>query len=226
MKDYCKDCMVRQKGLFYSLLNDQKEKISCIMSINRYRKKQILFLEGNSSHYIYAIRSGTVKIYKTDEDGKAHILRILNDGDLLAFDAIYSSKYSYSAEAIEDSEICMMRKVDFMTLLKKDADLSIEIIKILTRELEETRCFIRDFMTRTASQKIAQFLMSPPHTISSDNALKKTITLPLSRKELSEMLGLSSETVSRTLSRFERDNIVKVNGKKILILDHRKLSSI
>lgn len=226
MKDYCKDCIVRQKGIFHNLLSNQKDKISCIMNLNKYRKKQIVFLEGNSSHYIYAIKSGIVKIFKTSTDGKDHILRILNAGDLLAFDAIYNTEYSYSAESIEDSEICIMKKEDLIALLKKDADLAIEIIKILTRELEETRCFIRDFTTRTASQKIAQFLLSPPYIFSSVKTVKKTITLPLSRKEFSEILGLSAETVSRTLSQFERDQIVKVNGNKILLLDPQKLSSM
>lgn len=226
MKSYCKDCVVRETGIFSNLLKNQKDKITCIMNLNEYRKRQIVFLEGNSSHYIFAIKSGTVKIFKTAEDGKSHILRILNNGDFLAFDAIYSNEYHYSAETIEDSEICMMRKDDFITLLKKDVDLSIEIIKILTRELEETRCSIRDLTTRTASQKIAQFLRFSPNIFSSTKAAEKTITLPLSRKELSEMLGLSSETVSRTLSQFERDQIVKVNGKKILILNPQRLSSL
>ncbi len=226
MKDYCKDCIVRKQGIFNSLLSEQKDKILCIMNMNKYRKKQIIFLEGNSCHYIFAIKSGVVKIFKTAEDGKDHILRILNDGDLLAFDAISGNEYHYSAEAIENSEICMMKKDDLIALLRKDADLAIEIIKILTRELEETRCSIRDLATMTASQKIACFLLSPPHRFSSTKAIKKTITLPLSRKEISEMLGLTQETVSRTLSQFERDQIVKVNGKKILLLDLRKLSSM
>lgn len=226
MKNYCKNCILKNKGIFSNLSINHKDKISCIMSLNKYKKRQILFLEGNSSHYIYAIKSGVVKIFKTTEDGKTHILRILNDGDLMAFDAVYSSEYHYSAEIIRDSEICMMKKKDFITLLKKDADLAIEIIKILTRELEEIRCSIRDLTTKTASQKIAWFLLSSPHIFSSDKAIKKTITLPLSRRELSEMLGLSPETVSRTLSQFERDSIIKVNGKKILVLEPQELSSI
>lgn len=226
MKSYCKDCVVREKGIFFNLLKNQKDKIACIMTMNKYSKRQILFLEGNTSHYIYAIKSGVVKIFKTAEDGKTHILRVLNSGDLLAFDAVYSEKYSYSTEAIENSEICMMRKKDFISLLKKDVDLAIDIIKILTLELEETRCFIRDFIARTANQKVARFLLSQPPIFFSNDTIKRNITLPLSRKEISEMLGLTSETVSRTLSQFERDNIVKINGKKILILNSRKLSSI
>lgn len=226
MKDYCKGCVIREKGIFNGLLSEQQEKISCIMDLNKYRKKQLVFLEGNSSHYIFVIKSGIVKIFKTSEDGKSYILRVLNDGDLLAFDALYSDEYLYSAEAIENSEICMMRKDDFITLLKKDTEMAIDIIKMLVRELEETRCFIRDFITKTASQKIAQFLLSPPYIFSSVYAVKKANILPLSRKEFSEILGLSAETVSRTLSQFERDKIVKVNGSKILILDPQKLSSI
>ncbi len=226
MKNHCKDCILKKKGIFSSLSKNHTDKISCIMDLNSYRKRQILFLEGNHSHYIYAIKSGLVKIFKTSEDGKDHILRILKDGDLIAFDTIYSNEYNYSVETIEDSEICMMRKGDFISLLKNDTELAIEIIKILTRELEETRCSIRDLTAKTASQKIAWFLLSSANISSSSRAIDKTITLPLSRKEFSEMLGLSSETVSRTLSRFERDQIVKVNGKKITIIAPRKLSSI
>ena len=228
MKGYCKDCVVRERGIFSDLLNNQKDKITCIMNLNRYVKRQILFLEGNSSHYIYAIKSGTVKIFKTGEDEKPHILRILNEGDLLAFDAIYSKEYQYSAETIECSEICMMRKEDFIALLKKDANLAIELIKVLTRELEEARCYIRDLTTGTAAKKIAHFLLSSPHTLtnSSTKVMEKAVILPLSRQELSEMLGLSPETISRTLSQFEKDRIVKVNGKKILICNPQKLHDL
>lgn len=226
MKDYCKGCIVKEKGIFSSLLRNQKNKISCIMDLHRYRKKQILFLEGNPNHHIYAIKSGIVKIFKTTEGGKDHILKILNDGNLMAFDATYSNEYNYSAEVIEDSEICMMKKDDFISLLKEDADLAIEIIKILTRELEEARCSIRDLTTKTAFQKVAWLLLSLPNIFSSANDLKRTITLPLSRKELSDMLGLSPETLSRILSQFEQDNIVKISGKKILVLAPRKLASI
>lgn len=224
MKNHCKDCLVEENGLFSNLIKQHKDKIACIMARNKYRKGQVIFLEGNSSHYIYAVRSGIVKTFKMEVDGKTHILKVLKDGDLLAFDAIYSNDYHYSAEAIEDSEICMMRKDDFIALLKREADMAIELIKVLTRELEEARCYITYLATKTASQKIAQFLLSSPSVTSSSSSVKKLIILPLSRKELSELLALSPETVSRTFSQFEKDKILKVNGKEISICDTEKLS--
>ena len=226
MKDHCKDCVHREKGVFSGLHEGQVEKIACIMDHNRYRKKQVLFLEGNASHFIYAIKSGIVKIFKTAEDGKTHIMRVLSGGDFVGFDAVYNEEYLYSAETIEDSEICMMKKEDFNSLLHNDAEMAVELIKVLTRELDEARCFIRDLTIKTASQKVARFLLSPNSSSTPSSSAGRNITLPLSRRELAEMLGLTPETISRTLSRFEKERIVKVNGRDILITDHRRLSSV
>ncbi len=226
MQCACDDCPISQNGILINLLETQKQKILCLMEKNKYKKKQVVFLEGNANHYIFAVKFGRVKVYKTAEDGKDQIIKIANIGDFLAFDAIYSKEYHYSAETIEDAEICMIEKKAFIRLVESDVDLAIKIIKVLARDLEILRCALRDLTTKTASQKLSQLLLSSSESFSSIKATSEAVTLALSRKELAEMLGLSTETVSRTLSQFERDHLVKITGKEIIILDRQRLSDI
>ncbi len=222
----CQDCIIRDVTIFSDLGAGELKSISQLIHLSRYRKHQILFLEDNPAQTVFIIKSGMIKVSKSLEDGREQILRILRSGDILGFEAIYEDTYSATAEALSDAELCCLNKERFLYLLETSARLSLKMMKALGKELEEARSQIRDLGLKSAREKMATFLLSQISSSHGTGNKGQKLILELSRQEVSEMVGLSQETVSRILSEFKKDKIIKTDRKEIVILKPDKLTSL
>lgn len=222
----CQDCIIREVTVFSGLEAEELESIGQLVYLSKYRRHQVLFLEDNPAQMVFIIKSGMIKISKSLEDGREQILRILRPGDILGFEAIYEDSYSAMAEALSDGELCCLNKEKLLHLLDTNPKISLEMVKALGKELEEARSKIRDLGLKNAHEKIATFLLSQMFPLDKSGSKGQKLILNLSRREISEMVSLSQETVSRVLSEFKRDKIIKTNRKEILILNSDQLISL
>lgn len=222
----CQNCIIRNVTIFSDLGTEELKNISQLIHMNRYRKHQILFLEDNPAKTVFIIKSGMIKVSKSLEDGREQILRILKSGDILGFEAIYEDTYSATAEVLLDAELCCLNKEKLLHLLETNARISFKVMKALGRELEEARSKIRDLGLKNAHEKMATFLLSQISPSGKSGSKRQKLTLGLSRQEISEMVGLTQETVSRILSEFNKDKIIKTNRKEIVILNPARLTSL
>lgn len=222
----CQDCIIRDVTIFSNLGAQELESISQLTHLSKYRRHQILFLEGNPTQMAFIIKSGMIKISKSLEDGREQILRILKPGDILGFEAIYKDSYSATAETLSEAQLCCLSKERFLHLLETNPGISLKMVQALGRELEEARAKIRDLGLKNAREKMATFLLSQISPSDKFGSKGQKLTLGLSRQEISEMVGLSQETVSRILSEFKKDKIIKMNRKEIVILNPARLISL
>jgi len=167
-----------------------------------------------------------IKVSKSLEDGREQILRVLRSGDILGFEAIYEDSYSATAEALSKAELCCLNKERLLQLLETNSRISFKMMKALGKELEEAQSKIRDLGLKNAREKMATFLLSQVSPSEKSGDKEKKLTLGLSRQEISDMVGLSQETVSRILSEFKKDKIIKTDRKEIVILKPDKLTSL
>ncbi|MGE5653262.1 MAG: Crp/Fnr family transcriptional regulator [Bacillota bacterium] len=216
---------LRKIRLFSDLDDQELEQIASIVITRKCKKRTILFTEGEPGDTIYFVKSGRVKIFKTTEDGREQILRLIEPGEVMAEAVLFESGgYPASAEVMEDSEICLIRNPDLEQLVMQHGEIAIRLIRVLSRRLKEAQHNVRDLALKDAYARTASILLKmvqnskvTPHGIE--------VKPDLSRQELANMVGTSRETVSRILSDFQQQKILVAERNKIVLLDKEKLGS-
>jgi CRP/FNR family transcriptional regulator len=222
----CADCPVLRTSLFQSLTPEQIQRVGCVFRPARYRRNQILFFEGGTAQHLFALHTGLVKMVKSLENGKDRITGVLFPGELFGLESLTDLAYPITAVALRDCEICAAPREDFSTFLQTNPDLAIGMVRFLVGELERVRTQVTDMSFKDARMKVATFLLSLlSHDTPATNE-NLTLTLPLSRQEISEVLELSPETVSRTLSAFRREQLVTARGRQMVIQNRADLEAV
>ena len=219
----CQHCQARFKSVFCDLSEEDLNTLNLSKGCNTFKKGQVVFNEGSFAHGIFCMNSGKVKIAQAGDEGKEQIVRFAKDGDILGYQTLLSGdKYSCSATAIDDASICFIPKNTFFNLIGKNANLSMEIMKLLSHDLKKAEHKITDLAQKPVRERMAEALLFLKETYGYEND-NATINVILSREEIANMVGTARETATRLLSEFKDDSIVELVGKKIKILNHQKL---
>ncbi len=179
--------------------------------------------EGGSAQHVFALHTGLVKVVKSLENGKDRITRVLFPGELLGLEALTEQTYPLTAVTLRDCEICASSRDEFLEFLRANPDIALGMIRFLVGEVTRVRTQVTDMSFKDARMKVATLLLSLVHTEVEGPAQAHALTLPFSRQEISEILELSPETVSRTLSSFRREQVLEARGRKLSIQDVGKL---
>ena len=225
MGPMCVDCPVLKGVLFRGLSEEQIARLSCVFRPTRYRRAQILYFEGGTCQHVFALHSGLVKIVKSLENGKDRITRVLFPGELFGLEALTEANYPLTAVTLRDCEICAASRDEFMDFLHVNPDIALGMVRFLVSEVTRVRTQVTDMSFKDAHMKVATLLLSL--VTSETETLPRTYSfqLPFSRQEISEILELSPETVSRTLSSMRREQVVDARGRRVTIQDTDKLRS-
>jgi CRP-like cAMP-binding protein len=211
--------------LFRGLSSEQIQRLGCIFRPARYRRNQILFFEGGTAQHVFALHAGLVKIVKSLENGKDRITRVLFPGELFGLEALTESTYPLTAVTLRDCEICAASRDEFLEFLHANPDIALGMIRFLVGEVMRVRTQVTDMSFKDARMKVATLLLSLLQTEIEGPVKEHSLVLPFSRQEISEILELSPETVSRTLSSFRREQVLEARGRKLAIQDVDKLQS-
>lgn len=214
------------KGIpvFSQLKQQDIEKISKISIERSLKKGTIIFMEGDPGEAFYFIKSGKVKVYKTTLDGREHIFTILSAGGVFAEVALFNDiAYPASAEVIEDAEIGMIKNKDLEDLIRTNAEIALEIIKVFSKKLFNSQQKVKELALGDTYMRIAKNLITfgKEHGTKTPDGVE--IKLNISRQELANMIGTARETVSRALSQFKKEGAIDIEGKKITIKNMEKL---
>ncbi len=195
--------------------------LSKARGVSRYKKKEVIFHVGDTPHYLYFLSKGSVKTYKTHDDGKELITDVLRPGDFFGHVALFEARpYTDSALVLEESEICKIPKEDFLALVHRNRDVARQFIKILSNQVEEQEKHLLRLAYDTVRKRTAEALLGLYHKKDKDPALRIT------RDDLADLVGTATETVIRCLSEFKEDGFVEVKGREILIQNPRGLEKI
>lgn len=222
----CANCPVLKTSLFQDLSGDQIQSLGCVFRPARYRRNQILFFEGGIAQHLFALHSGLVKMVKTLDNGKDRITGVLFPGELFGLESLTDVSYPLTAVALRDCDICAAPRDDFSAYLRTNPDIAIGMVRFLVGKLERVRTQVTDMSFKDARMKLATFLLS---LVTSDTPAENgtvNLTLPLSRQEISEVLELSPETISRTLSSFRREQLLVARGRRMTIQNRDGLAAV
>lgn len=189
--------------------------------IKSFKKKSEIFSEGDSPSYVYFIKSGNVKTYKSHPDGKELITNLYKENDFFGYEPVLeNTNFTDTAIALEDSDLVMIPKNDFITLLHNQPDVSASFISLLCKKVSEKEAQLLHLAYNSVRQRTAEALLKMWQ-------LKKgTDPLSVLRDDLAKMVGTASESVIRILSDFRDEGLIEMEGTKIKLMQANKLEQV
>jgi CRP/FNR family transcriptional regulator, dissimilatory nitrate respiration regulator len=219
--------LLRRCPLFAGLKEEDLKKIRAIASLKRVGKKEVLFSEGEKAKGFYVILSGKVKLYKISPEGKEQILHVVSAPDAFAEAALFlEGNYPAFAEALSDGQLLFFPKRDFIQLIGRNPQLSINMIISLSHFLRKFASLIEELSLKEVSSRIAKYLIDLSLKLSKEGKSPKEVELDLSKTQLASKLGTISETLSRTLAKMKAKGIIDVKKNKILIINREMLEKL
>ncbi len=219
----CAHCAKRFTNVFCNAKYDMMQEINAEKVCTQYKKGENIFKEGTNPHGIFCVNYGKIKLSKMGDDGKEQIIRLVKSGDPLGYRALLSGdKYSSSAVAIEDSGVCFVPKELFLGILQRDSNLSLEMMKMLSDDLKKAEMQITHLAQKPVRERVAEALLFIKETYGFEED-GKTIDATFSREDIANIVGTATETAIRLLSEMNKDKIIQLAGKKIVITDLPKL---
>jgi DNA-binding response OmpR family regulator len=211
-----------------AFIQDAKESANIQLTSNErelydYKKKQMLYAEGQRPKAVYYIKSGKIKTYKTNEAGKELITNIYSAGDFFGYTYILEEiNYKENAQAFEDAEVMHIPKDDFITLISGDPQVAKQFIKIIAHSILDKEESLLNLAYNSLRKKVAYQLLQVFDKFKKENAN----TINLSRENLAQTAGIATESLIRTLSDFKAEKLIDIQGSTIIILNENKLRNL
>jgi CRP/FNR family transcriptional regulator len=222
----CNNCTTRFTSIFCKAENDTVDSINDSKVCTPYNKGHYIFREGMRPQGVYCVNYGKIKLLKVGEDGKEQILRLVKPGDLLGYRSLLGEgNYNTSAVVMEDTGVCFIPKDLFMGILQRDGVLSMEMMKLLSQDLKQAEQSITHLAQKPVRERLAEALLFIKETYGylPDG---KTIDLKITREEIANIVGTATETAIRLLSDLKSEGVIVLDGKKIQIVDVKRLLRI
>lgn len=213
--------------IFSDLSDETLQAIYETGKIKKYEKERIILMEDDDGSAMFFIRSGKVKVTRASSDGKEVILTILGESDFFGEMAIIDGMArSATVATIEESELFMIERTDFLNLLKKHPEVAIALLKELTKRLRDADLKIKSLSLKDAEGKVATIILQLADEMGKiRQGIVEIEKLPL-QQDLANMAGTSRETISRTLHSFAKRELIELEGNKLRILNYEKFREL
>jgi CRP-like cAMP-binding protein len=188
-------------------------------------RKGTLYEEGTPATHVYLLCSGLVKTYRSPSEDRVQILSIHGGGDVLGVDAVSGSRYRESAAALMRTVAYRIEKDAFVDLVERRPQVSVTLISRLNDEAERIRTLLVDVGTKKALPRVASCILLFMDKQATDGR-SEPFNLPISRQEMGAFLGLSPETVSRQLKGLVTSRVIRLDHRRLTILDVNQLRQI
>lgn len=219
----CSHCEKRGSSIFCNTHGGNLEEISNSKTCSVYKKGQVVFHEGGHPFGIYCINKGKIKLSMVGDEGKEQIVRLAKDGDVMGYRSmLVNERYNATATVLEDSQVCFIPREVFMQTLKGDTALSFEVMKLLSNQLREAEVKLTHLAQKPVRERLAETLLFLKETYGYEPDSTQ-LAVQLTREEIANLVGTATETAIRLLSELNREGIIELAGKKIIIKNQREL---
>lgn len=219
--------ILRNIPVFSSLNEDTLLQIDKVCIKKNYKKTDIILFEHDEGNALFFIVKGEVKISRESDDGREVILSLLHDSDVFGeMSLLDGMPRSANVTAMEDTELYMIKRENFLELLNQHPKVSIDLLEEITHRLREAGMRIKSLSLNDAEGKVATVLLQiadEKGTIK--NGIVEIEKLPF-QHDLANMAGTSRETISRTLHSFAKKGLVELDGSKLRILKYEQFKEL
>lgn len=217
----------RSDSILKGLPKEELDYLYSKMTVQKYKRGQNIFVEGTIPNGVYFLKKGKVKKYKANRDGKEQIIYVYNTGELLGYPALLCEEpYSDSAAALEEALVGFIPKKNFLEILKQSAVLSQKLLINLSHDFGVLVNSIAAFAHKSVRERLALTLLvlKDKYRIIGEQAKPVEIILP--REDLANIIGVALETLVRLLHNFKDEGLIETEGRKIRVLDSKKLVEV
>jgi len=223
-KNNCKCLSCELSNLvFTNLAEDDVRRVCESKEEFSYLKGEIIHSEGESIKYFKYLKNGLVKLFRVTSEGNEQIITITRPFEFVSnTNAFHEERYSYSLSALEDSIVCCVHIEFIKDLILRNGKFALNLISSYARTAEGIISLGLEIRKRNLAGRTAFVLLY----FSNEIYHSRIFELPVSRKEIADLISMSSANVIRTFSEFRRDGIIRANGRNIEIIDINKLEVI
>jgi len=218
----CENCELKE--LFMDNLEGDHLDVVCSGKVEKdYSEGQSIIKEGTLIRDFTYLKSGLVKLFRRDPSGREQIITIAKPMDYVSLLSVFSNdRYNYSVTALEDSVTCNLKMEEVLSLVKKNGALGFSLLQKMSRVADQLILESLEIRKKHLRGRVAYLLIYFSQYI----YFSQEFDLPLTRKEMAEYVGMTTENVIRSLSEFRKDGILKIYGKTIHIVNMDTLKSI
>lgn len=204
---------------------EELKKLSNDRRIKSYKKKEMIFNEGSSPNFLYFLAKGKVKTFKSHEYGKEFITNLYKEGDFFGYIALLEDlPFAENAEALEDSDVLLIPKEDFYSLIYNNAGVMKKFIKMLSDNIIEKENQLVNLAYSSVRKRVANALVTLYDRYNKQPEEKFNISI--SREDLANIVGTATESLIRTLSDFKEEKLIEVKSSNITITNYEKLKKL
>jgi CRP/FNR family transcriptional regulator len=221
----CAHCGARGYSVCGAIADDDLGPLAALAVVTEVDAGRTFIEEGDSAESFFNITSGTAKLYKLLPDGRRQITGFAGPGHFLGL--AVSSIYAFSAEAIDPVRFCRFSRPKLRKLLIEFPKLERRLLEVAANELVAAQEQMLLLGRKTARERLASFLLMQTGQGASCGGRGERITLPMTRGDIADYLGLTIETVSRTLSRLRAEQMIDIpNTSDVVILNCAALENL
>jgi CRP-like cAMP-binding protein len=183
-----------------------------------YDRNAEIYGEGEAADYVYKVISGAVRTYKVLNDGRRQINAFYLPGDCFGLEL--GDEHTWSAEAIVGSTIAMVKRSAVLSTSKRDGEVARQLWSMTAGQLDEARNHAL-LLIKSAQERVAAFLLEMSQRLAHSDPVK----LPMGRQDIADYLGLTIETISRTLTQLESNRTIELLTSRVIALRNRSVLS-
>lgn len=220
------DEVLRKVALFRRVSADDRQHILQVAHLQRFSRGEAIFHEGDPADAFLAIIEGRVKVFKAARGGKEIILEIFGAGDPLGAVAVYESRdLPASAIALDDTECIAIGRADFFMLLEQHPAIVRALLSGLTLRLAELTRRLAEMTGGRVEARFARLFLKLASQIGKRERGGIFVAMPLTRQELADLTGTTIETAIRTMSRWQKDDVVHTEKDGFVIVNRASLEA-
>lgn len=218
----CSACPVRELTVCGALEETELSRMAEIVRTRRLEAHKTIFSEGDEADSVYNVTSGTLKLYKLLPDGRRQITGFLFTGDYLGLSM--HERYAYTAETVTATSLCHFPRRQMEQLLQEFPRLQQRLLNMASNELEASQDQMLLLGRKTAKEKVASFLIGLSRRLARRGQKDNPVPIPMSRSDIADYLGLTTETVSRTFTVLKSSQMIRLlEGNKVDLIDRDAL---
>jgi CRP/FNR family transcriptional regulator len=215
--------VVARIPLFSGLSRGQLAQFQDIALEKSFGRGELIFSDGDDGNGFYVVIDGTVKIFKVSPDGKEHILHIFASGQTFGEVPVFAGEhFPANAEAIQDTRVLFFPRGAFVSLLEKNPALSLKLLADLSLKLRQFTVQIENLSLKEIPARLATYLLY----LSLEQGGGDQVVLRISKGQLASLLGTIPETLSRIFAKLSSQHLIRVQGRKIALLDTEGLKEL
>ncbi|MCP4623635.1 MAG: Crp/Fnr family transcriptional regulator, partial [bacterium] len=209
---------IKASPLFENLSEQDYANLAAIAHIKSYKRGEMIFAEGDEGTGFYIVGQGKVKIFKLSPEGKEQILHIFSAGEPFGEVPVFSGHcYPAYAEALAKAEMLYFPRAEFISLIKNEPSLALNMLSVLSLRLKRFTGLIENLSLKEVPGRLAAYLLY----VSTANNDTDDVVLDISKGQLASILGTIPETLSRILTRMTKEGIIENEGKRLYHITNR-----